>query len=153
VFSVSVWNERGRQLRRPIREEFMEWFNRKTSIAGAQISNWMLVLGAVVVIWLIYTYSWHGAVQNWPLRFSKPATKGQNRPVPLCLKILGRAPLEGPQEFLAREPHQLPPRLGRIALVTGHYPLNTINRVMGIILGAAIRQQSVRLSRRGGYLS
>jgi hypothetical protein len=35
----------------------MEWFNRKTSIAGAQISNWMLVLGAVVVIWLIYTYS------------------------------------------------------------------------------------------------
>jgi hypothetical protein len=32
----------------------MEWFNRKTSIAGIQISNWMIVLGAVLVILLIY---------------------------------------------------------------------------------------------------
>jgi hypothetical protein len=32
----------------------MEWFSRKTSIAGVQISNWMIVLGAVVVILLIY---------------------------------------------------------------------------------------------------
>jgi hypothetical protein len=32
----------------------MEWFSRKTSIAGVQISNWMIVLGAVVVVVLIY---------------------------------------------------------------------------------------------------
>jgi hypothetical protein len=32
----------------------MEWFSRKTSIAGAQISNWMIVLGAVIVVLLIY---------------------------------------------------------------------------------------------------
>jgi len=34
----------------------MEWFSRKTSIAGIQISNWMVVLGAVIVILLIYTF-------------------------------------------------------------------------------------------------
>ena len=33
----------------------MEWFNKKTSIAGVQISNWMVVLGAIVVILIIYT--------------------------------------------------------------------------------------------------
>jgi hypothetical protein len=33
----------------------MEWFSRKTSIAGIQISNWMIALGAVIVILLIYT--------------------------------------------------------------------------------------------------
>jgi len=32
----------------------MEWFTRKTSIAGVQISNWIVVLAAVVVIWIIY---------------------------------------------------------------------------------------------------
>ena len=32
----------------------MEWFSRKTSIAGIQISNWMIVLGAVIVTLLIY---------------------------------------------------------------------------------------------------
>jgi Flp pilus assembly protein protease CpaA len=32
----------------------MEWFSRKTSIAGIQISNWMVVLGAVIVILVIY---------------------------------------------------------------------------------------------------
>jgi hypothetical protein len=32
----------------------MEWLNRKTSIAGVQISNWMIVLGAVIVVSLIY---------------------------------------------------------------------------------------------------
>jgi hypothetical protein len=34
----------------------MEWFSRKTSIAGIQIPNWMVVLGAVIVILLIYTF-------------------------------------------------------------------------------------------------
>jgi hypothetical protein len=34
----------------------MEWFSRKTSIAGIQISNWMVVLGVVIVILLIYTF-------------------------------------------------------------------------------------------------
>ena len=33
----------------------MEWFNKKTSIAGVQISNWMIVLGGIVVILIIYT--------------------------------------------------------------------------------------------------
>jgi hypothetical protein len=33
----------------------MEWFSRKTSIAGVQIPNWVIVLGAIIVIWLIYT--------------------------------------------------------------------------------------------------
>ena len=33
----------------------MEWFNQKTSIAGVQISNWMIVLGAIIVILIIYT--------------------------------------------------------------------------------------------------
>ena len=32
----------------------MEWFSRKTSIASVQISNWMIVLGAVIVVLLIY---------------------------------------------------------------------------------------------------
>ena len=32
----------------------MEWFHRKTSIAGIQISNWKAVLAAVVVIWIVY---------------------------------------------------------------------------------------------------
>ena len=34
----------------------MEWFSQKTSIAGLQISNWMIVLGAVIVALLIYTF-------------------------------------------------------------------------------------------------
>ena len=33
----------------------MEWFSRKTSIVGIQISNWMIVLGAVIITLLIYT--------------------------------------------------------------------------------------------------
>jgi hypothetical protein len=37
----------------------MEWFSRKTSIAGTQISNWILVLAAVVVIWIIYRFIAH----------------------------------------------------------------------------------------------
>jgi hypothetical protein len=34
----------------------MEWFSRETSIAGIQIPNWVVVLGAVIAIWLIYTF-------------------------------------------------------------------------------------------------
>jgi hypothetical protein len=37
----------------------MEWFNQKTSIAGMQISNWMLVLAAVVVVLIIYQFIAH----------------------------------------------------------------------------------------------
>jgi hypothetical protein len=33
----------------------MEWFSQKTSIAGVQISNWMIVLGAIIVVLIIYT--------------------------------------------------------------------------------------------------
>jgi hypothetical protein len=34
----------------------MEWFKQKTSIAGVQIPNWIFVVAAVVVIWIIYSY-------------------------------------------------------------------------------------------------
>jgi hypothetical protein len=37
----------------------MEWFSRKTSIAGIQISNWILVLAAIIVIWIIYSFIPH----------------------------------------------------------------------------------------------
>jgi hypothetical protein len=32
----------------------MEWFKQTTSIAGTQIPNWAIVLGAIIVILLIY---------------------------------------------------------------------------------------------------
>jgi hypothetical protein len=32
----------------------MEWFSQKTSIAGIPISNWALVLGAIIIILLVY---------------------------------------------------------------------------------------------------
>ena len=35
----------------------MEWFMRKTSIAGNPIPNWALVLAALVVIWFIYAFA------------------------------------------------------------------------------------------------
>jgi hypothetical protein len=34
--------------------EVMEWFSQKTSIAGTQIPNWVLVLGVVIAFFLIY---------------------------------------------------------------------------------------------------
>ena len=42
----------------------MEWFSRKTSIAGIQISNWMVVLGAAIVILLIYTFMQEVQIPN-----------------------------------------------------------------------------------------
>jgi hypothetical protein len=35
-------------------EETMNWFSRTTSIAGIQVSNWMIALGAIIVILLVY---------------------------------------------------------------------------------------------------
>ena len=35
----------------------MDWFSQKTSIVGMQISNWMLVMVAVVIIWIIYKFT------------------------------------------------------------------------------------------------
>ena len=35
----------------------MEWFKQKTSIAGVQIPNWIIVLGAVIIVLLIFQYS------------------------------------------------------------------------------------------------
>jgi hypothetical protein len=49
----------GRQLMRPYGRKAMEWFSRKTSIGGIQISNWILVVAAVVVIWIIYRFIAH----------------------------------------------------------------------------------------------
>jgi hypothetical protein len=34
----------------------MEWFSRETSIAGVQVPNWMVVLGAIIVILIIYSF-------------------------------------------------------------------------------------------------
>ena len=34
----------------------MGWFSQKTSIAGLQVSNWMIVLGAIIVALLIYAF-------------------------------------------------------------------------------------------------
>lgn len=36
--------------------QVMEWFSRKTSIAGVQVPNWMIVLGAIIVILIIYSF-------------------------------------------------------------------------------------------------
>ena len=33
----------------------MEWFSKKTSIAGVQIPNWVVALAAVLVILLVYS--------------------------------------------------------------------------------------------------
>ena len=33
----------------------MEWLSKKTSIAGIQLPNWIVVLGAIIVILIIYT--------------------------------------------------------------------------------------------------
>lgn len=35
----------------------MEWLKRKTSIAGYQISNWIIVLGAIIIVLLIFQNS------------------------------------------------------------------------------------------------
>ena len=48
----------------------MEWFSRKTSIAGIQISNWMVVLGAAIVILPIYTF-----MQEVQMQTSRPGSK------------------------------------------------------------------------------
>src|SRR5262249_59112481 len=32
----------------------LEWFKQKTSIAGVQVSNWMIVLGAIIIVLLIF---------------------------------------------------------------------------------------------------
>ena len=37
----------------------MEWFSRKTPIAGTEIPNWMIVLGAIIIILVIYGFSAH----------------------------------------------------------------------------------------------
>jgi hypothetical protein len=42
--------------RRTSGSKVMQWFNQKTSIAGLQVSNWMIVLLAVVAALLIYTF-------------------------------------------------------------------------------------------------
>jgi hypothetical protein len=34
----------------------MEWFNKKTSIAGIELPNWTIVLGAIIVVLVIYAF-------------------------------------------------------------------------------------------------
>jgi hypothetical protein len=31
----------------------MEWFKQKSSIAGVQVSNWLIVLGAIIIVLLV----------------------------------------------------------------------------------------------------
>jgi hypothetical protein len=53
---VGVLEARGRPSEEVLSgRKAMEWFSRKTSIAGTQISNWILVLAALAVIWIIYS--------------------------------------------------------------------------------------------------
>jgi hypothetical protein len=33
----------------------MDWFSQKTSMAGIQIPNWLIVLGAAVIVILLIT--------------------------------------------------------------------------------------------------
>jgi hypothetical protein len=40
---------------RSFRKKVMEWFSKKTSIAGVEIPNWAVALAAVVVILLLYS--------------------------------------------------------------------------------------------------
>jgi hypothetical protein len=49
---ISVRNESSKQAstEAAYRRKAMEWFSRKTSIAGVEIPNWGIVLGAVIVI-------------------------------------------------------------------------------------------------------
>jgi hypothetical protein len=37
--------------------KIMEWFKRKTTIAGYQVSNWIIVLGAIIIVLLIFQNS------------------------------------------------------------------------------------------------
>ena len=39
-----------------LRRKVMEWFSQKTSIGGIQIPNWIILLGAIIVFLLIYTF-------------------------------------------------------------------------------------------------
>jgi hypothetical protein len=34
----------------------MEWFSRKTSVAGFEISNWILVVAVIVVVLIVYRF-------------------------------------------------------------------------------------------------
>jgi hypothetical protein len=34
----------------------MEWLKQKSTIVGVEIANWILVIGVIVVIWVIYVY-------------------------------------------------------------------------------------------------
>ena len=40
--------------RRPSGSKAMEWFKRKTSIVGYEISNWIIVLGAIIIVLLVF---------------------------------------------------------------------------------------------------
>ena len=55
---LEVW-EAAQVRRSTLGGKAMEWFSRKTSIAGTQTPNWILVLAALVVIWIIYSFVAH----------------------------------------------------------------------------------------------
>jgi hypothetical protein len=39
-----------------LRSKVMEWLKGTTSIAGTEISNRVIVLGAIIVVWIIYKF-------------------------------------------------------------------------------------------------
>jgi hypothetical protein len=44
-----------RPTKRPGEEKVMDWFNGKTSIAGIQIPDWLIILSAAVIVILLIT--------------------------------------------------------------------------------------------------
>jgi hypothetical protein len=59
----------------------MEWFSQKTSIAGIQMPNWGIVLGAAIVILFIYTSNARARLLIALLALLRcTAANGNNRP-------------------------------------------------------------------------
>jgi Flp pilus assembly protein protease CpaA len=56
----------------------MEWFSRTTSIAGIQIPNWVVVLGVIIVIWLIYKFGGWSTVAETPQAVGFAVSDGVN---------------------------------------------------------------------------
>jgi len=58
----------------------MEWFSGKTSIAGAEVSNWILALAALVVIWNIYSFVAHWVAADEAPRCGRIGNRLKNMP-------------------------------------------------------------------------
>ena|SRR3974377_459544 len=82
----------------------MEWFSRTTSVAGIQIPNWVLVLGAIIIVWLpIHVGNPIAAKRRPPVRFSPGSA------IPTCRSILAH---DGRRERAILSPNQTDEVLG-----------------------------------------